>query len=87
VNKCELCGSTKNLTMHHLFSQTKINKKLYGNLLHDKTNILILCLDCHITKPIPKQSELEFCEKLGIEPKSKEGKLIRERKNDKTQPE
>ena len=75
---CEMpeCGSNSNLQVHHLFSQTKRNKKLYGELIHSMLNTMIVCGDCHLNKPIPKLTEVEFCKRLGIEPRSKEGKEI-----------
>jgi hypothetical protein len=73
--KCNICQKEKILTHHHLFSQTKINKKLYGELIHRKDNIILICLDCHLTKALPKLSEQEFCDLLGIEVRSKTRKL------------
>lgn len=78
-NKCFLCGTPKNLTIHHLFSQTKLNKKLYGELIHRPENLLIICLDCHLTKTLPKMTEIEFCKKLKIEVRSKTGKILQDR--------
>lgn len=85
MNYCKLCKSTENLQLHHLFSQTRLNKKLYGNLIHDFKNIMVLCEECHLHKPIPKWSEIRFCTELGIEPRSKTGKEIwaRLKKEDK----
>ena len=59
---------------HHMFSQNKVNRKLYGNLLDDPRNIQMLCYDCHHNKPVKKLSEIDFCELLGIEPRSDEYK-------------
>ena len=69
--KCVLCGSMRQLQRHHKFSQSKWAKKLYGELIHDARNIVILCANCHLNKPIPKWNELEFCNVLGIDPRSK----------------
>jgi 5-methylcytosine-specific restriction endonuclease McrA len=71
--KCELCGTTENLTMHHAFSKTKVNVKLYPEYIHDQRNIIIYCLDCHLNKPIIKFSERQFCQIMGIEMRSKLG--------------
>jgi hypothetical protein len=68
---CLLCGSQEKLSLHHLFSQSKWAVKLYGNLIHDQKNIVTICLDCHLNKPVPKWSEIEFCNALGIVPRSK----------------
>jgi hypothetical protein len=68
---CPICLKSKKLTMHHMFPQTNLNKRLYGDLIHDERNIFYVCLDCHLTKAIPSLNELEFCRKLGIKPKSK----------------
>lgn len=68
--KCELCNKRADHA-HHKFSQTKLNRKLYGDLLDDSDNICFLCYNCHLNKPIPKFTEIEFCEALGIEPRSK----------------
>jgi hypothetical protein len=59
------------LQRHHLFSNTKLNRKLYGKLIDHPRNIVYLCEQCHLWKPVPKLTELEFCEKLNIKPKSK----------------
>jgi len=82
--KCELCDDISgNLEMHHKFSQTRLNKLLYGQMIHDLRNIAWICSDCHKTKPIPKFTEVEFCQALGIEPRGKLAKLIWDRlKND-----
>ena len=60
---------------HHLFSQTKLNKKLYPDYIHDERNLMYLCNSCHLTKPIPKLSEREFAELMGIKTRSKSGLL------------
>jgi len=70
---CELCGKQSE-QRHHLFSQTKWARKLYGKLLDRPENIMYLCSTCHLQKAIPKLSEREFCQKLGIEVRSKTGR-------------
>jgi hypothetical protein len=62
-----------------MFSQTKINRKLYGELLDRKENIIYICEGCHLWKPIPKLSEAMFCKALGIEPRGKCQKRIQEK--------
>ena len=56
-----------------MFSQTKQNRKLYGKLIDDLRNIMPVCADCH--PKAPHLTEREFCERLGIETRSKSGKL------------
>lgn len=56
---------------HHLFSNTKTNRKLYCELMDDDKNIMFIKNSCHITKSIPKLTEKEFCDKLGIKTRSK----------------
>jgi hypothetical protein len=54
---------------HHKFSDTKIMRRIYGSLLDDDTNILLLCKKCH-DNPV-KQSEEDFCKGVGVKPRSK----------------
>ena len=68
---CALCPN-KATDKHHLFSQSKQARALYGKLIDDERNIMYLCNDCHLSKSIPKMSELEFCKALKIKPRSKE---------------
>lgn len=68
---CERCGNIAT-DKHHMYSQTKSARHLYGKLLDDERNIMYLCNGCHLNKSIPKYSEFVFCEKLGIKPRSKE---------------
>ena len=70
---CKLCGKKAD-HRHHLFSQTVWARKLYKNLLEEKSNIIFLCADCHLNKPIPKKTEKEFCDDLGIKVRSKTGR-------------
>lgn len=71
--KCQLCRRNMATEAHHLFSQTKLNKKLYPEYIHDRRNIVYLCYECHHNKPIPKFTEQEFCDRMGIKPRSKSG--------------
>jgi len=68
---CPLCNKRFVEQRHHLFSQTKWARKLYGDLLDDPRNLVMLCSVCHLNKPIPKLSEFEFCRKLNIQMRSK----------------
>ena len=69
---CELCKVRVAEHKHHIFSNTKQNRKKYGKLLDDRRNIMYLCSVCHLNKPIPKWTEREFCEALGIEYRGKD---------------
>ena len=73
--KCPLCDEIKCLDAHHLFSQSNLHIKLYGSLIHHPKNIVYICRDCHLTKPLPKMTEREFCKKLNISTRSKTGLL------------
>lgn len=72
---CEVCQRRRSQHRHHMFSQTKLNRKLYGKLIDDARNILFLCEKCHSNTRELKYTELQFCEALGITPKSKTGLL------------
>jgi len=62
IRPCELCGIRVATDKHHLFSQTKHNKKKYGERIHHPGNIMYLCSECHLNKSIPKLREDEFLE-------------------------
>lgn len=68
---CKKCGAIAT-DQHHLFSQTKRNKKLYKEYIHHDLNIIHLCNNCHLNKSVPKWNELEFCRAFKIKPRSKE---------------
>jgi len=70
---CELCKIRKYEHAHHMFSDSKLNRKLYGDLMDDDRNVMFLCSVCHLNKSIPKYSEIEFCKIMGIKPRSKSG--------------
>jgi hypothetical protein len=75
--KCVICFKNQATELHHRFSQTKLNRKLYPEYIHDPKNTMYLCYDCHHNK-LPgwaKWSEREFCENFGIKPRSKSGKF------------
>jgi len=74
---CQLCHKNTSQQKHHLFSRTKWALKLYGaKLLDDPRNVLYVCEACHLWKPIPKFTELEFCQALDIQPLSKKYQFI-----------
>jgi hypothetical protein len=74
---CETCYEKPATERHHLFEDTKINRKLYKKLLDHKLNIQMLCYGCHHghNGEVLHISEKEFCNLLGIETRSKCGKL------------
>ena len=76
---CQVCYERDATEYHHLFSQTKLNKKLYGDLIHDSRNLLLVCSICHHSKSIPKYTEVQFCKALNIVPKGKFAKLVWDR--------
>jgi len=54
---------------HHLFSQTNANRKLYGDLVDEDENIKFVSNKCH--EKMGHFTEIEFCDALGIEIRSK----------------
>ena len=68
---CEKCGKKTKLQKHHLLSNTAKYSELYEDILDDSRNIMMLCQDCHMSKSLKKLTELEFCEMVGIKPRSK----------------
>lgn len=68
---CEICGK-QSTDRHHIFSQTKWARKLYGKLLDDPRNIMYLCSLCHLSKVIPKMDEKQFCAKMDIQIRGKQ---------------
>jgi len=73
---CPLCNEWKALSRHHMFENTKTNKKYYTKKeLDHPTNIFWCCLGCHLNKVIPRHNEKQFCALQGIKPRSKSGLL------------
>ena len=68
-----MVGQMNATEWHHLFSQTKRAKRLYGAMIHDRRNLQKLCRGCHDNAG--HISERAFCERMGIEARSKTGKL------------
>jgi hypothetical protein len=68
---CENCNINPASEQHHLFSQSRLNKRLYPEYIHHPDNILHLCHSCHHSKPLSKWSEAVFCGHFGIKPRSK----------------
>lgn len=77
--QCEICKSREATEQHHMLSQSKLYKRLYGDLIHDERNIMYVCELCHKWNPVPKFTEIEFCIALDIVPRSKSALLIWER--------
>ena len=73
IRNCQKCRKKKATEKHHLFSQTKNNRKLYGKLIDHPSNIQYLCYECHHNKTLDKYTEKEFCNIMNIELKSKSG--------------
>lgn len=72
---CECCNKKPACQSHHKFSQTKVARKLYGKLIDHPRNIQHCCADCHASHASEKLihwNEIEFCNALGIEPRSKQ---------------
>lgn len=70
---CEICGSGFAVGRHHKFSQTKWARKLYCDLLDYPKNIQWACGNCHTGHASAKLicwNEREFCEAIGIAPRS-----------------
>lgn len=68
---CEICKIKQATEAHHKFSQSKLNIKMYGDLINNPANIMYVCEACHKWKPIPKFTEQEFCDALGINKKQR----------------
>lgn len=71
---CEICGSRFLVGRHHKFRQDKVNRKLYPDFIDDARNIQFACVDCHASHRSPDLimwNEFNFCEAMGIEPRSK----------------
>lgn len=72
--KCTCCDRVGPLDIHHKFPQTKWAKKIYGELIHAPANLQLACSDCHASHRSPKLihwNEQEFCDALGLKPRSK----------------
>ena len=74
---CSKCGAYTFVSTHHRLKQKAWRRKLYGDLLDDPRNCVYnLCNDkCH--KKADSNdilSEQEFCDIMGILPRSKTGR-------------
>lgn len=57
---CEICRTYPAEHRHHLLSQSKMYRKIYGKLLDEPFNKLNVCSICHLNRSVPKYSEAEF---------------------------
>lgn len=56
IKKCEVCGSKKNLQVHHL-NYNNIFNELYSDLK-------VMCKRCHDYEHLPKHKKLTLAEKI-----------------------
>jgi len=75
MSSCYICGKQAT-QLHHRFPQYKRYKKLYPNHIHHPDNLMDICENCHLTKPVEHWTEKEFCEFFNIEIKSKSGQKV-----------
>lgn len=66
IGHCELCGSTRNLEIHHLVPRTACEGILDGDI---DDNLLVVCGACH-SKLTPRR----FLQKYGIQKAQKRRK-------------
>jgi len=61
----EVCGwycwnegcNNKADDLHHMLSQSKVNKRKFPLLIHSPFNLVPLCSPCHLNKPLPTMTE------------------------------
>jgi hypothetical protein len=73
---CEVCHTKKATQRHEKFPQSKINLRLYGDLIYHRDNTLLTCSNCNTSHAgkawgLTVWGEREFCEAMGIVPRSK----------------
>ena len=66
--KCELCGSTRNIEVHHIIPRCC---EIDGVNINDKDNLLVVCSACH-SKLTPKAMLVKY----GLEKAKMQGKLL-----------
>ena len=61
IDRCFICGTTKNLITHHIQEQRYADDKGFINGMHKnkKDNLIVLCDSCHIKKLHAERKELE----------------------------
>ena len=67
------------IEQHHLFPQTKQNKKNYPDIIHHPFNRFETCEECHKTKGVIRLTEIQFCMLMETTPRTKQGKIDWER--------
>lgn len=73
---CEVCRTRKATCCHEKFPDRQANRRLYGDLLYLRPNTQFVCIECNAGhcmrgKGLVEWDEFQFCNALGIEPKSK----------------
>jgi len=81
LNRCD-CEDCKNvpdsqMQAHHLFSNSKVNRKKYGKLIEHPANKMLISEAHHLWKAVPKYTEAGFCYQVGCEPKTKLESVIK----------
>ena len=46
-NKCFICGTSENITVHHLKSVSECFKSNQEELIQDINNVILACRECH----------------------------------------
>lgn len=72
--KCTCCDRLGPLDAHHKFPKRKWAMRLYRDLIHSQANIQFACNGCHASHASPNLihwNEQQFCEALGLQPRSK----------------
>jgi hypothetical protein len=79
---CQACGKRPASQIHHKLSQTKVYKKLYGDLIHHEKNRQYVCNECgpsHAGSGLVFWTEYEFCKAMGLEPRSESARRRKQR--------
>lgn len=65
MDKCKLCGTTKNLITHHIQEQHLAEDGFINHMFKNiKDNLIVLCNDCHIKKIHGADNELEVLQTI-----------------------
>ena len=56
--RCELCGSRRNMEVHHIIPRC-VATELPGFNIHDKDNLLVVCGSCH-AKLTPRRMLIKY---------------------------
>lgn len=49
IQMCVICRERKATQRHHLFAQTKANRRTYGSLIDEDFNLIPVCDHCHVS--------------------------------------